>query len=580
MRATVSVMTVGSVLGRTPWPRLKMWPLAPRVRALSASCAMRRTSDSTAAGPAEQDGGIEVALQGFSGADATGGLVEGDAPVDAHDVRAHFAHGVQQFSGADTEVDARDARVGDLGEDPFRVRHNVFAVLGQRQGARPGVEQLHGVDARGDLGAQEFDGDVGEHAQQLMPGLRVGEHHRLGALVVLAGPALDEVGRQSERGTGESDQRDLIERVQQQLHSGRDRTHLLGAQPRQCAHVGDGAHRVRHHRADSRHDVQVDARGLERNDDVGEQDCRVHVVAADRLHGDLTHQLRIETGFQHADPDTEFTVFRKGPTGLSHEPHRTPMRHAAVGGDEEGGIGQVASTVSAHHGHRKGDPAARLALLGPPWVYRAIRDTARLPRRRRPDPGARRTRQVPRRGRGHGNRISASSNRARTDPAATAPGPYSYALGAEVTRPDTNVVPVDADGDAFGRLILLHDPAGQEAWHGVFRLVAYVQADIDSALAADPLLPEVAWSWLVDALDSRTPFTALGGTVTATSSVRYGDIAGPPRAHQLEVRASWTVGDTELRPHVEAFCEVLAYAAGLPPAGVTRLDVSRDDHPG
>ncbi|MFE3193156.1 DUF3000 domain-containing protein [Nocardia sp. NPDC059240] len=155
--------------------------------------------------------------------------------------------------------------------------------------------------------------------------------------------------------------------------------------------------------------------------------------------------------------------------------------------------------------------------------------------------------------------------------------PYSYALGAEVTRPDATVIPVDSDGDAFGRLILLHDPAGQEAWHGVFRLVAYIQADIDSALAADPLLPEVAWSWLVDALDSRTPFTALGGTVTSTSSVRYGDIAGPPRAHQLELRASWTVTDTEMRPHVEAFCEVLAFAAGLPPAGVTRLDIRRGE---
>ncbi|GAB2519808.1 DUF3000 domain-containing protein [Nocardia heshunensis] len=155
--------------------------------------------------------------------------------------------------------------------------------------------------------------------------------------------------------------------------------------------------------------------------------------------------------------------------------------------------------------------------------------------------------------------------------------PYSYALGAEVTRPDATVIPVDSDGDAFGRLILLHDPAGQEAWHGVFRLVAYIQADIDSALAADPLLPEVAWSWLVDALDSRTPFTALGGTVTSTSSVRYGDIAGPPRAHQLELRASWTVTDTTMRPHVEAFCEVLAFAAGLPPAGVTRLDVRRGE---
>ena len=150
--------------------------------------------------------------------------------------------------------------------------------------------------------------------------------------------------------------------------------------------------------------------------------------------------------------------------------------------------------------------------------------------------------------------------------------PYSYALGAEVKHPETTVVPVDSEGDAFGRLILLHDPEGDEAWHGVFRLVAYIQADIDAALATDPLLPEVAWSWLVDSLESRgEPFTALGGTVTSTSSVRYGDIAGPPHAHQLELRASWTAMSAEMRPHVEGFCEVLAYAAGLPPAGITHL---------
>ncbi|WP_072843943.1 DUF3000 domain-containing protein [Rhodococcus tukisamuensis] len=150
--------------------------------------------------------------------------------------------------------------------------------------------------------------------------------------------------------------------------------------------------------------------------------------------------------------------------------------------------------------------------------------------------------------------------------------PFSYAIGAEVTHPDADVVTQDSEGDAFGRLILLHDPAGDEAWHGTMRLVAYIQADLDEDLAADPLLPEVAWSWLVDALEARhEPLTALGGTVTATSSVRYGDIAGPPRAHQLELRASWTATTTELAGHVEAFCEVLAYAAGLPPAGVSPL---------
>lgn len=151
--------------------------------------------------------------------------------------------------------------------------------------------------------------------------------------------------------------------------------------------------------------------------------------------------------------------------------------------------------------------------------------------------------------------------------------PYSYALGAEVLHPDTEVVPEQSEGDAFGRLILLYDPDGGEAWNGKFRLVAYIQADVDADLAADPLLPEVAWSWLVDGLDARNvAHTALGGTVTATSSVRYGDIAGPPHAHQLELRASWTATTSDISTHVEAFCQVLAYAAGLPPAGIATLN--------
>ncbi|WP_155905982.1 MULTISPECIES: DUF3000 domain-containing protein [unclassified Mycolicibacterium] len=151
--------------------------------------------------------------------------------------------------------------------------------------------------------------------------------------------------------------------------------------------------------------------------------------------------------------------------------------------------------------------------------------------------------------------------------------PFSYALGAEVRHPDASVVPENSEGDAFGRLILLHDPEGAEAWDGTMRLVAYIQADLDSTEAVDPLLPEVAWSWLVDALASHAAdgVTALGGTVTATTSVRYGDISGPPRAHQLELRASWTATSLELGPHVQAFCEVLEHAAGLPPAGVTDL---------
>ncbi|MFT4199522.1 DUF3000 domain-containing protein [Gordonia sp. (in: high G+C Gram-positive bacteria)] len=163
--------------------------------------------------------------------------------------------------------------------------------------------------------------------------------------------------------------------------------------------------------------------------------------------------------------------------------------------------------------------------------------------------------------------------------------PYSYAVGAEVRTEDSEDVPTDSSGSAFGRLIVLYDPDGNDAWSGTIRLVAYIQVDVEADLATDPMLPEVAWSWLTDALgvaegEDSTPtgtgpsapaLTALGGTVTSTSSVRYGDIAGPPRAHQLELRASWTALDPTLAPHLEAFCEVLATAAGLPPTGVTAL---------
>ena len=140
--------------------------------------------------------------------------------------------------------------------------------------------------------------------------------------------------------------------------------------------------------------------------------------------------------------------------------------------------------------------------------------------------------------------------------------PWSYALSCDTTGP--------ADVQATGRLVLLHDPEGQEAWNGVLRLVIYVCADLDRELATDPFLPAVGWSWLTDALESSgASWTALGGTVTETSSARFGDIAGPARTDDLELRASWTPSDAQLRAHGEAFLQLMSSVAGLPPVGVT-----------
>jgi hypothetical protein len=146
--------------------------------------------------------------------------------------------------------------------------------------------------------------------------------------------------------------------------------------------------------------------------------------------------------------------------------------------------------------------------------------------------------------------------------------PYSYAVSAEI---------IDAEGKdlATGRLVLLHDPDGHEAWDGVLRLVAYASAELDDEMGVDPMLPAVGWSWLTDSLDERSAaYRAAGGTVTQTTSTRFGDLHGPRTAVSIELRASWTVDTADLAPHLLAFVDLLCTAAGLPPEGVTALSSS------
>ncbi|MCZ7376081.1 DUF3000 domain-containing protein [Micromonospora chokoriensis] len=146
--------------------------------------------------------------------------------------------------------------------------------------------------------------------------------------------------------------------------------------------------------------------------------------------------------------------------------------------------------------------------------------------------------------------------------------PYAFALAATVLR--------DGDEVATGRLILLHDPAGHEAWQGTLRLVTYVTAELEVDLAADPLLPGVGWTWLTDALDAQDAgHRAIGGTVTQTMSTRFGDLAGPPTVGDIEIRASWTPVDDDLTAHLLGWCALLADTAGLPPPGVTALSDRR-----
>ncbi|MFG2606188.1 DUF3000 domain-containing protein [Streptomyces sp. NPDC048514] len=143
--------------------------------------------------------------------------------------------------------------------------------------------------------------------------------------------------------------------------------------------------------------------------------------------------------------------------------------------------------------------------------------------------------------------------------------PYAHALEAVV---------VDGEQElADGRLVLLHDPAGHEAWQGTFRLVTLVRAELEPEMAADPLLPEVCWSWLTGALQARgLGYGEPSGTITRAASHYFGGLAERPAASQIEIRASWTPregrgGVPDTGGHLAAWCDLLAQVGGLPPAG-------------
>ncbi|MEU5219894.1 DUF3000 domain-containing protein [Streptomyces sp. NPDC020807] len=144
--------------------------------------------------------------------------------------------------------------------------------------------------------------------------------------------------------------------------------------------------------------------------------------------------------------------------------------------------------------------------------------------------------------------------------------PYAYAVEAAV---------VDGEEDlADGRLVLLHDPDGHEAWKGNFRLVTLIRAELEPEMAADPLLPEVCWSWLTGAMEARgLSYGEAGGTVTMASSHYFGGLADRRPATQIEIRASWTPreglgGVPDTAAHLAAWGDLLCQIAGLPPAPV------------
>lgn len=159
-------------------------------------------------------------------------------------------------------------------------------------------------------------------------------------------------------------------------------------------------------------------------------------------------------------------------------------------------------------------------------------------------------------------------------PAPSTLAPWSFALAGDVA-PNRH----GADSDlGTGRFVLLYDEAQPEAWGSPFRVICYAQAPLETEMGVDPFLAEVAWSWLVDALQNRNAaHHSASGTATRILSTGFGELARQGDGAQIELRASWSPTDTDLGAHVESWGDLLCMLAGIPPApeGVSVLSARR-----
>ena len=245
-------------------------------------------------GRAEQGGRVEVALQRHLAAHVLPCLIEVYRRIQAERVGATFGHQLEPLAAAFGKQDnGHAAAFVFAGEAADDLAHIGQAELGESsvgEQAAPGVENLHGLGAGGDLfvqiGGYGLGGDVEDAVQQL-------------------GAAVEAVQRAVDGGNG-------VEYIAQLGHIG----HL------QRGNVGFALQRAGKFGPFAFGKIEAQAHGVGHGEDVGEEDGGIEAEAVDGLEGYFSRQLGVFAQIQKAACTGAYSaVFGQVAPGLAHEPH-------------------------------------------------------------------------------------------------------------------------------------------------------------------------------------------------------------------------------------------------------------------
>src|SRR5699024_145464 len=146
----------------------------------------------------------------------------------------------------------------------------VFTVVLTVEVARPGVKELHGINASINLNIQEVNNGGHQTLLQCVTGLWLRMHERFGLFVVFRRTTCNKVRRQGKGRANQADERfGIDELIEDDLDTISDLIHVL-IEDRKIINIAAGTHRLVHYGAASGDNINADSSSAQRNNDIGE----------------------------------------------------------------------------------------------------------------------------------------------------------------------------------------------------------------------------------------------------------------------------------------------------------------------
>ena len=282
---------------------------------------------------------VQVALHRQSGLQIPGRPSHRDGGVEPDRIHPTARH-VSLIGEARTARETDDRNRGVPGLDPIHDAPRRFdhpaAEFARRQDARPTVEKLHHLGPGLDLGAEIIGGHLDQQIHQRPESRRVAVGPALHMRVLLGTGPLHHVAGDGPGSPCKADQRGVRRNRAGEAADGLvDRLQpLVEAVARQALQVFHVSHRVQLRPLPFLEGQRL-AQRVRHHQDVGEQNRRVHVIAAQRLEGHLHRVVGVVAHVQEAAGlGAQFPIFRQVTAGLAHQPEGRALTHLAGKGCE------------------------------------------------------------------------------------------------------------------------------------------------------------------------------------------------------------------------------------------------------